>query len=195
DLALAVELPCAEVLGALLATARKVAVFARPAQLAYLRRLARPLEILRLPHEADRARDRLTSFRAAIRAQLEASDYSHDLLALTPLFDEYDPALVAAALLRARESESAVQPSAPVAVPTWVHLHLNVGRQDRVRTGDVVGALLNAVGLSRDHIGRVDVRESFTVVEVREEAAHRALQGLRGVPLRGRAVAVRFDQR
>jgi ATP-dependent RNA helicase DeaD len=76
-----------------------------------------------------------------------------------------------------------------------VHIHINSGKRDRIRTADVVGALLNAVGLPKDHIGRVDVRDSFSLIEVRAEVAERTLRGLEGVTLRGRAVSARVDRR
>ncbi len=64
-----------------------------------------------------------------------------------------------------------------------------------MRTADVVGALLNAVGLPKDDLGRVTVRETFTLVEVRAEAAERTLRGVAGVVLKGRRVAARVDRR
>jgi ATP-dependent RNA helicase DeaD len=72
---------------------------------------------------------------------------------------------------------------------------VNAGRRDRIRPGDVVGALLNAVGIPKDSIGRVDVRESFSLVEVRADVAARVLTGLDGVTLRGRTVTARIDKR
>ncbi len=194
EVALAIELPCAEALAALHQVARDVVVLPRATQLAYLRRIAEPLAPLRLPSEADRARDRQAHVRALVRGRLESADFAGDLATLTPLFDEYDPALVAAAALRLTETKGAGAAAAD-GLPTWVHIHVNAGRRDRLRTGDVVGALLNAVGLPKDHIGRVDIRESFSIVEVRAEVAERALKGLEGVTLRGRAVAARIDRR
>jgi hypothetical protein len=193
EVALAIELPSADALVALRAVAPDVVVLPRATQLGYLRRIAEPLAPLRLPSEADRARDRQARVRGMVRGRLESADVAGDLATLTPLFDEYDPALVAAAALSLTETEGGR--STADELPTWVHIHLNAGRRDRLRTGDVVGALLNAVGLPKDHIGRVDIRESFTVVEVRAAMAERTLKGLEGVTLRGRAIAARVDRR
>jgi ATP-dependent RNA helicase DeaD len=194
DLALCVELPSADALAALSEVARDVVVFARATQVAYLRRLVEHVSLLRLPTEADRARDRTAQLRSMLRDRLETEDHTADLVALAPLLDEYDAALVAAAALRVR-GPGAPPADAADAIPTWVHIHINVGKRDRVRTGDVVGALLNAVGLPKDHIGRVDVRENFSLIEVRAEVAERTLRGLEGTALRGRTVAARVDRR
>ncbi len=198
SLAVAVELPTPEALFALRAAARDVIVLVRAAQLAYLQRLAHPLKAMRLPSEADRARDRSFGLRSKLRERLADGAITDQLMALAPLLDEYDPAVVAAAALVLSTGAEAAGPASgaahTTAAPTWVHLRLNVGRRDRVRTADVVGALLNGVGLPKDHVGRVEVRESFTLVEVRADAADRALLGLADIQLRGRAVGAHIDR-
>ncbi len=194
DLAVAVDLPSAEAFRALGATATEVVVLPRPAQLSYLSRLAHPLSILRLSGEADRARDRGLQLRVALRGQIDAATGSGDLLTLAPLFDEYDPALVAAAALELGGAGREADYRGSENLPTWVRIHINAGKRDRIRTADIVGALLNAVGLPKDHVGRVDVRESYSLVDVRTEQAERALQGLDGLPLRGRRVSARIDR-
>ncbi len=192
--AVAVELPSAEALAALHGVARGVLILARASQLPYLERLAGSLDVLRLPSEADRARDRAGALRAELRNRIEGGRLLDGLAALAPLFDEYDPALVAAAALQTPEAAAPTR-EAPSEIPTWAHIHVSAGRRDRLRTGDVVGALLNAVGIPKDTIGRVDVRESFSVVEVRAEVAQRVLKGLDGVTLRGRTVTAKVDKR
>ncbi len=192
--AIAVELPTAEALAALQGVAQGVIVLARAAQLPYLERLSGSLDVLRLPSEADRARDRAGAMRAELRGRIEGGQFLDGLAALAPLFDEYDPALVAAAALQTPEAEATARVT-PSEIPTWAHIHVSAGRRDRLRTGDVVGALLNAVGIPKDTIGRVDVRENFSVVEVRAEVAPRVLQGLDGVTLRGRTVTAKIDKR
>lgn len=192
-LAIATVLPSSAALTALRTVARDVIALVQPYQLGYLQRIAQPASATRLPSEADRARDDAFRLREAIRARLTDDDLPAGLLALAPLFDEFDPALVAAALSGLRPDAAAT--AAATAAPAWVRLHLNVGRRDRVRTADVVGALLHGLGMPKDQVGRVEVRESFSLVEVRAEVAERALRGLDGVQLRGRTVAARFDHR
>jgi ATP-dependent RNA helicase DeaD len=192
--AIAAELPTADALAGLHDAARDVLVLARPSQLPYLERLTRSLDVLRLPSEADRARDRAGAVRTELRSRIEEGGLAGGLATLAPLFDEYDPALVAAAALRADQPTAPARKAADE-IPTWAHVHVNAGRRDRIRPGDVVGALLNAVGVPKDSIGRVDVRESFSLVEVRAEVAARVLTGLDGVTLRGRTVTARIDKR
>jgi len=191
EMAVAADLPSAEVLARLAAAAAEVVVLIRSGQLPYLQRLARPLRSFRLSGPADRARERAHGLRQAVRERIEQSDVSAELLALDPLFDEYDPALVAAALARGAEAAPEQVGGAGAAV-AWVRLRLNLGRRDHLRPADLVGALLNGVGLPKDHVGKVDIKESFSTVEVRAENAERAVQGLNSLTVRGRSVSARL---
>jgi hypothetical protein len=193
DLAIAADLPSAGVLAALRETARGVVVLLDAPQVPYLLRLAAPVEALRLPGAGDRARDALAQLRREVRERLAAGPPLTELLALDPLFDEHDPALVAAALLAQAHRGPSREPSADVTA--WVRVHVNAGKREQLRPGDVVGTLLNAVGLAKEDIGRIEIREGFTLVDVRAEEADRAVQGLTGAILRGRRVAARLDRR
>jgi len=193
-LAIATDLPSAGALAALHASGADVLVLLRPAQLPYLKTLARAVTPLSLTSEADRAREWQERLRDTVRQRLEARGGEENLLALAPLFEEFDPALVAAALMDVSGGPAKAAPAA-ADVPLWAHLHLNVGRREGVRAGDVVGVLLNAAGLPKEHVGRVDIRENFTLVDVRAESAESARRGLTGATLKGRQLTPRFDRK
>ncbi len=191
-LAVATDLPTPDALQALAAVADDVVALIRAAQLPYLQRMVRNARPLRLRSESDRARDRAALLRERVRERLRAGALDAELLALAPLFDEWDPAEVAAAAA-ALAAEPAAAPVAPL--PAWVKLRLDVGQRDRVRPADVVGAILNSVGLRKDAVGRVDIRDGYSIVEIRAEHAEAAARGLSGITLRGRKVAARIDRR
>ena len=199
DLAIALDLPSRAVLETLGAAANDVLVLIRGRQLPYLQRLVQPVRFLRLPGAADRARGRFFESRREIRARIDGMDPTGTLVALEPLFDEFDPALVAAALFSQGQAEDAEGDMGSRAADpgpdeaTFARVWISVGRRDRVRPGDVVGALINAVGLRRNHIGRVDIRESFSLVEVRAEESAGAVSRLAGVTLKGKRVRARID--
>ena len=195
QLAVAMDLPDAATLAALRTAAPDVVVLVGAYQVPYLARLARPLRPLRIAGAADRARDHLFETRRRLRERLQAGDVGAQLLALEPLFDEYDPALVAAAALTLATPPTAESPASEAPVPAWVRIRLDAGRREQIRAGDIVGVLLNAVGLGREDLGRVDLREGFTLVEVRPSAAERALAGLTGAVVRGRRLIARIDRR
>jgi len=192
--AIATDLPCAETLHMLQAVSREVLLLLRPWQVEYAARLSQRIRAFPLPAEADRARDRASQLRDDVRRQLADGVATAELLALAPLFEEYDAAVIAAALA-ARQSAAGPAAAEPAALPTWVRIHVSAGRRQGVRTGDLVGALLNAVGVSRSEVGRIELRDAFSLVEVRAEVAERALRGLDGIVLRGKTVAARIDRR
>jgi len=190
-LAIAGDLPSADILAALAAMADMVVVLVRPAQAPYLERLATHPRALRVADEADVARDRATLVRRRLRERLAEGNLTGELLTLGPLFDEYDPALVAAAALA-----TAAVPATPVVEePGWTRVTVSAGRREGLRPGDLVGALLNEVGLPRAAVGRIDLRDGFTLVEIRADAADRAIRGLTGISLRGKRITARPDRR
>ena len=183
DLAIAADFPTPEVYAALSAHADHVLVLARAPQLAYLHRLVKTPKPLRLSGPADRARERAHAIRQAVRDRVEQGDVNAELLALAPLFDEYDPAVVAAALVRGVDAPA---PEPAPAANTWVRVQISIGKRDRVRPADIVGALLNGVGLPKDHVGRVEIQDNFSVVDVNPADAARVVSELSKLTIRGR---------
>jgi hypothetical protein len=47
------------------------------------------------------------------------------------------------------------------------------------------------VGLPKDHVGRIEIKEAFSVVDIRMEDAARAITGLNQLSARGRPWAAR----
>ena len=71
---------------------------------------------------------------------------------------------------------------------------VGIGKKDRASAKDLVGALIREAGVAKDDIGRIDVRETFSLVEVAAGAADRAVRGLTGTTICGRRVIARLDR-
>jgi hypothetical protein len=194
DLAVAADLPTGDALECLAACSREVLVLVQSHQVSYLESMVARMRAFRLPSDADRARDQAARLREEVRNLIAERRGGHELLALGPLFDEFDPATVAA-VLAARTPPRDQRSNGEATLPAWVRIRVTAGHKDRIRTGDVVGALLNAVGISKDQIGRVEVRDTHSVVDVRADVAHRVQRELDGVALRGKRVTARIDRR
>jgi hypothetical protein len=192
--AVALDLPDATTFAALRQAAADLVVVLGAAQVPYLRKLAHPLRPCRVAGAADEARGRWLELRRELRRQLTEGDVTGALLALEPLFDEFDPALVAAAAVTLR-AQPPPRDAASAEVPAFVRIRVAGGRKEHLRVGDIVGVLLNTGGLAREDVGRVDVRETVSFVEVRAAAAERALAGLNGRTVRGRRITARLERR
>jgi len=194
DAVVATTLPTREELRMLAAIAQPL-VIALAAQIPYLEAIA-SLSPFALPSHADRAQDRNAALRAQISARLAQADVDAELAVLAPLFEENDPALVAGALLAISRQPSAVsQPfPAPATGTGWSKVFVTVGRKDKASAKDLVGALIKEVGLQKGQIGKIDVRDSFSLVDVAADAAEQAVRRLSGVTIRGRRVTARPDR-
>ncbi|MGH7673376.1 MAG: DbpA RNA binding domain-containing protein, partial [Gemmatimonadales bacterium] len=167
-------------------------------QLAYVQSVA-ALTPLALGGALDRAQDRAAALRTRIAGRLAQGDVDAELALLEPLFERYDPAEVAGALLALLREAASGKGDAPVpqqAPPTgaWVKVFLTVGKKDGAGAKDLVGALIKEVGLEKGQIGRIDVKETFSLVEVAPAVAEQAVRRLGGVSIRGRRVAARLDR-
>ena len=189
DVAIATDLPSPEILALLHAHSERVVVLHRAYQSDAMDHLATVQELAISP-EADRARRAAIELRTELRSRLGGSDLSGAMLQLAPLFDEYDPAEVAAALMGRTDVTNVGQ-----SLPSWVRIRLAVGKKDRVKPGDIVGALINAAHTPKDHVGQIDLRETFTIVEVRTESAEGALRALADIVLRGRPAKPMVDMK
>ncbi len=66
-----------------------------------------------------------------------------------------------------------------------------LGARDGVAARNLLGAILNEGGLSRDAIGRIQIRESFSLVELPEEGLERLLGKLKDTRVVGKALKLR----
>ena len=73
-------------------------------------------------------------------------------------------------------------------------MFVNVGRKDRASAKDFVGALTREVGLARTDIGRVELRDAFSLLEIAAPVADQAITGLARTTIRGRRPAARRDR-
>src|SRR5439155_12911843 len=69
-------------------------------------------------------------------------------------------------------------------------LYLQIGRQDGIRPGDIVGAIANEAGIPGNAIGAIDIMDRSTFVEVPEADAPRVMEALSRTKLRGKRVYV-----
>lgn len=77
-------------------------------------------------------------------------------------------------------------------LPPMVTLQILGGRKEKIRPGDVLGALTADAGYSREQIGKINVTEFTTFVAVNRSIALEAMQKLNAGRVKGKAVKVRL---
>jgi len=82
-------------------------------------------------------------------------------------------------------------PGAPLRAP-MVTLHIMGGRKEKIRPGDVLGALTGEAGFDGAQIGKINVNEFSTYVAVDRQIADRAVKALAAGKVKGKKVKVRL---
>jgi ATP-dependent RNA helicase DeaD len=63
-----------------------------------------------------------------------------------------------------------------------------------VRAADLVGAITGETGIAGAQIGKIEIRGSFSLVEVDSQVVDDVIRKLDGTGIRGRAVTVKRDR-
>lgn len=182
-----------------------VVVLAR--ELAHLKNLGKRTgyETIPFPPPVDRSTP-VTQLRDSVEQAMQEFDTAPYVLALEPLFEKYDPAEVAAAAVAMLRSKQAVPDRAPeevrhatgaasaAGVPSWAKLFLSVGERDGLRVGDLLGAVTGEANVPGEAVGKIDIQESHSLVEVHDTVARTVIQALNGTTIKGRSVRVDFDR-
>ena len=72
-----------------------------------------------------------------------------------------------------------------------VTLIIDGGRQDKLRPGDLLGALTGDAGLPADAIGKIDIYATRAYVAINRRSADQALRALGAGKIKGRRFRVR----
>lgn len=190
-------------------------IMVQPRELPHVRELGRAANLrvrpLPLPVEPGASAADLAAFRDQLRQAVQTEDLTAQMLVLAPLFDELGAAEVAAAcaaLLRRRPAAPSTAPreaparaapaaeaagTAPAPKP-WARLFVSIGSRDDIRPGDLVGALAGESDIKGNQIGKIEIRDSFSVVEVQADVADRVIRAVNGTTIKGRSVRVDYDR-
>ena len=68
------------------------------------------------------------------------------------------------------------------------------GRKDKIRPGDVLGALTGEAGFSKEQVGKINVTDTTTYVAVERGIAREAVRKLAAGTLKGKRVKVHLLQ-
>jgi len=179
------------------ASERRIYAVVQPSQLGSLRALlgGGTVSPVALMEAAERARGKDAALRASLRDVLTSADVRREVLAIEPLLSDFDGIEIAAAALRLLEQQRPARPVAAVAQTTpMTALFVNLGERDGVRAQELVAAVTSSAGVPGSQVGKVEVRDTHSIVEVAAPIAELVAGKLSGSVIRGRRVQARVDQ-
>jgi ATP-dependent RNA helicase DeaD len=190
---IAFDLPTVERLRQMVG-AGEVVLLVPPGTESYVSRIASPRRPLQLPGLLDEVRSAEGARRAAILQAIESGKSQQSLLTLAPLFERHDPVAVAAALYQLwAESAPAAAPPPP-GVPATAKIYVSVGKKDAVTANDLVAVLTKELRVERTQIGRIELRDAYSLIEIPAQDAERVATALNGVTVRRKRVTARVDR-
>lgn len=74
--------------------------------------------------------------------------------------------------------------------PKYTTLYISGGRKEKIRRGDVLGAITQAAGVEGQHVGKIDVVEHSTYVAIENDYAHQVISRLNQSKIKGRKFKV-----
>ena len=77
-------------------------------------------------------------------------------------------------------------------LPAMATIHIQGGRKEKIRPGDVLGALTADLGYTREQVGKIDINEFATYVAVERGIAHEVVARLSQGRIKGRSVKARL---
>ena len=193
ELVVAFDLPTPDRLRQLLG-AGEVVLLVPPGTEAYVERIASPRRPLRLPGTADTVESEAAARRAAVARAVEERRTGAAMLTLAPLFERYDPATIAAALFDLWTATPAAPPAPPADSPATARIYVGIGKKDGATVNDIVAVLTKEVRVDRVKIGRVELRDAYSLVELPAEEAEPIARALSGTTIRRKRVTARVDR-
>jgi ATP-dependent RNA helicase DeaD len=189
----AFDLPTGTRLRQLLA-AGEVVLLVPPGTERHVTRIAAPRRPLQLPGVLEGMRSAEAAQRATILKAIEAGQQSRSLFTLAPLFERYEPQVVAAALYDLwMTSAPAAGPAAPEA-PATAKVYVGWGKKDGANPNELVAVLTKELRVDRGKIGRIELREAYSLIELPVQEVEAVAAALNGKTIRKKRVAAHVDR-
>ncbi len=202
DLVIGFDLPTREQLG-WWAPAARIVLLTPSGTESWSRRLAPAATPLDAGTEFSTALQAAQGRRAELRRILQTTDLDPTLLELAPLFEQYGAPRVAAALAVGLRQSVATPPTVPSSASPArpvgrsgsdeQRIWIGAGRKDEITANDIVGLLTRELGVERSSIGRIELRDTFSLIEFAGDAAGLA-DKIAGKSIRKRRLVARLDR-
>lgn len=153
------------------------------------------IEQQQIPSISDVEEIKATNFLEKIKHIINNESLDKEVHMVEKLMEEdYSSVETAAALLRIVMSKNDAAGKSTDdfgdtgAAPGQVRFFINVGRKDKIKARDIIRSIADRTGLSSSTIGKIDVFDKFSFVEVPQTSASEVISTMRGAKIRGRSI-------
>ena len=157
-----------------------------------------------LPPPESVVEDRISVIRDRLEEAATSGDLAPLYVVLEPLLDRFSPQELAAAalalLIPQAPAGATVSPStaarAERATGTdgWTRLFVSIGEMEGIKPSDLLGALAGESGVDGSSFGKIEIRDTYSLVEVRPSEAEKVIKAVNGSSIRGRSARVDYDR-
>lgn len=152
----------------------------------------------KVPSLNDVANTKMENILEQIDSVIETEDLTKYILAIENKVNESDYTAMdmAAAFLKLGSGQNEINQEELEFGDTgaeeagMVRLFINIGKKNRAKPGDIVGALAGESGIPGKLIGSIDMYDKYTFVEVPKEYAKDVLNAMNNAKIKGKPVAV-----
>ncbi len=190
----AFDLPSGDRLKQLL-SAGEVVLLVPPGTEPYVARIAAPRRPLLLRGVLHAARDAEAIQRRAIVREIEEGSIQSALLTLAPLFERHDAVAVAAAFYRLWTGSSPVASRIEAEAPATARIYVGLGKKDGANPNELVAVLTKELRVDRTKIGRIELRDAYSLIELPAQDAEQVAAALNGTTIRRKRVTARVDRK
>ncbi|NDH09619.1 MAG: ATP-dependent RNA helicase DbpA [Gammaproteobacteria bacterium] len=88
--------------------------------------------------------------------------------------------------------ETLIPSKTKISTPKMVTLRLMAGRKDKIRPGDILGALTKEAGVKVDLIGKIDILTLHAYVAIEKSEAHKAYEHFNKGKIKGKKIGVEY---
>ncbi|KAF5089040.1 DEAD/DEAH box helicase [Methanobacterium aggregans] len=156
------------------------------------------IEQQQIPSVKDVQEIKTNKFLERIKHVMNTDDLEKEVRLVEKMMEEdYSSVEMAAALLKivmTRESPSNAPNEEEFgdtgAAPGMVRFFINIGRKQRIKAKDVVKAIAEQTGLSSSNIGKIDIFDKFSFVEVPEASASEVFSLMNSARIKGKSINI-----
>jgi len=92
-----------------------------------------------------------------------------------------------------RSSSTRAPSRTPASRGEMSRLFVNAGKADGMTPRDLVGSIANESGISSDQIGKIELRDTHSIVEISTPVAEQVASKMNGITVRGKRLTMRID--